>query len=118
MTSLDFLYVALGMGFIILVIFISVLLMHLVLLLRDVRKITDDVQNTTGRVKDLVFEPLKTLAKMSAGFSLVNDLVERLRSKFEDNGPEGEDSEEAEMEDEVGKKPKKKGFFRVNRLSE
>lgn len=115
MTSLDFLYVALGMGFIILVIFISVLLMHVVLLLRDVRKITDDVQNTTGRVKDLVFEPLKTLAKMSAGFSLFNDIVEKLRAKFEDNGPEGEDSEEMAEEDSP---KKKKGFFKVNRLSE
>lgn len=117
MTSLDFLYVSLGIGFIILVIFISVLLMHVVMMLRDVRKITDDVQSTTGRVKELVFEPLKVLGQMSAGFGLVNDIIERIRSKFNEKGPEGEDSEEAVMEEEE-EKPKKRGFFKVKKLSE
>jgi hypothetical protein len=115
MTSLDFLYVALGMGFIILVIFISVLLMHLVMLLRDVRKITDDVQSTTGRVKEFVFEPLQTLGKMSAGFAILNGLLEKLKSRFEESMPEGEDSEE-EVAEESPKK--KKGFFKVKKLSE
>ncbi len=79
MTSLDFLYIALGGGFVLLVIFLSVLIIHLVLVLRDVTKISNNMREASDRIRDVVVEPMKALAEVSSGFGVVHDLIEKIK---------------------------------------
>lgn len=50
MDPLAFLYISLGVGFLILVIFLCVTLMYVIQILRDISKITDNVQGTVEKV--------------------------------------------------------------------
>ena len=97
MTTLDFLYISLGGGFILLVIFLCVLLLHLTLVLRDVSKATANLKDVSDRLKEAIFDPLKTLSEMSAGFSLVHGLVEKIRARYAEVT---EDSDEDQVEEE------------------
>ena len=84
MTSLDFLYIALGAGFLIVSIFLSALLLNLILTLRDVNKITGNVRSITDKLKESVFEPLKVLSELTAGFGVVHELIEKIRARYEE----------------------------------
>jgi ABC-type transport system involved in cytochrome bd biosynthesis fused ATPase/permease subunit len=123
MTSLDFLYIALGGGFMILVIFLCVLILYVVLILRDVNKITENFKESSDRIREVVIEPMKALSEMSVGFGLVHDLIEKIRSKQAEAMED--DLEDMEVEDEVqeeqaktkSKSDKKgKGGFSINKL--
>ena len=81
MTSLDFLYIALGGGFILFIIFLCVVLLQVALILRDVTKVTANVTTISERVKETVLEPLKALSEMTAGLGFVHDLIEKIREK-------------------------------------
>lgn len=109
MTSLDFLYIALGSGFLLLMVFLSVLVLHLTILLRDVSKITGDVSEVTSKVKETVFEPLKALSELTAGFGFINDIVEKVRSKYEENAQNMEEEEDEPVKKSETKS--KNGFF-------
>lgn len=89
MTSLDFLYIALGAGFLIVSIFLSALLLNLILTLRDVNKITENIRNITDKLKESVFEPLKVLSELTAGFGVVHELIEKIRARYEDAEEDG-----------------------------
>lgn len=65
LTSLDFLYIALGVGFIFLVILLSVLLIHLVLVLRDVRKVSNTAGTISEYFQEIVTTPLYYVGKIS-----------------------------------------------------
>lgn len=111
MTSLDFLYIALGGGFLLLVVFLCVLILNLTLILRDITKVTDNAVEISDRVKEVVFEPLKTLSEMTVGFGFVHDLFEKIRAKYEEATAEDEEElDEAEDVEEKNKKGKKGGF--------
>ncbi len=130
MTPLDFLYLALGIGFIILVIFICVMLLNLTLVLRDVTKMTGNFKEVSEKVRDVVMDPLKTLSEMSASFGFVHNIVEKIRARFDeveagescDQCGEDECSCEEELKKEEKKiekeieKTKKRGFFSVKKL--
>ena len=58
-TSGDILNMSLAIGFIVLVIFLSVLTFYGIVLLRDIAKVADDVRDVTKKVKKSVVEPLR-----------------------------------------------------------
>ncbi len=58
-TSGDILNIALAVGFIVLVIFVSILCFYAIMILRDVSKVVDDVEEVTTRVRKIVVEPLR-----------------------------------------------------------
>lgn len=60
-TSGDILNISLAIGFLVLVIFISMVCFYLVLVLRDVSKVTDEVQEIVYRVHKTIVEPLKAI---------------------------------------------------------
>ena len=57
MDPLSFLYIALGVGFLLLVIFACVTMIYLIQILRDAAKISDSVRDTAERVNDYVIQP-------------------------------------------------------------
>ena len=73
MDALSFLYIALGVGFLLLVIFTCVVLIYLSQVLRDVAKITDSVRDTAERVNDYVVQP----------FALVSNVVDYVKPMIE-----------------------------------
>jgi hypothetical protein len=101
MSSLDFLYIALGGGFVLLVIFLCVTLLHLTLVLRDVTKISSNAKDVSERIKDVVLEPLKVLSELGGSFAFVNEFVEKIKSRMSDLSDEAHD-------ESAGKE--KKGF--------
>ena len=58
-SSGDILNISLAVGFIVLVIFISIFIFYGILILRDISKVVDDVEEVTSRVKKTVVEPLR-----------------------------------------------------------
>lgn len=60
-TSGDILNMSLAIGFIVLVIFISLLCFYGILILRDVSKVVDDVEEVTHKVKSTIVEPLRAV---------------------------------------------------------
>ncbi len=135
MTSLDFLYIALGGGFVILVIFLCVLFLNLTLVLRDVSKMTANFKEVSERVREVVMEPMKALSEMTASLGFIHQIVEKIRTRFEevkedavckDCGEEECYCEPSEKEKEEAKKAlekekekeqaKKKGFFSIRKL--
>ncbi len=69
MDPLSFLYIALGVGFLVLVVFISVTLIYFIQILRDVSKITDSVRDTADRVNEYVLQP----------FAIINQVIEHVK---------------------------------------
>lgn len=129
MTPLDFLFIALGGGFVILVIFLCVMLLNLTLVLRDVSKMTGNFKEVSDRVRDVVMEPLKAISEMTASLGFVHGIVEKVRSRFEEvkDGDKCEDcgeedcacvDETDEEKEKPQEKPKKKSFFSVRKLGE
>jgi uncharacterized protein YoxC len=60
-TSGDVLNMSLAIGFIILVIFLCFLIFYAVLILRDVSKVMDDVEEVVTRVRTTIVQPLKAV---------------------------------------------------------
>ncbi|MDD3861932.1 MAG: Asp-tRNA(Asn)/Glu-tRNA(Gln) amidotransferase subunit GatB [Candidatus Gracilibacteria bacterium] len=60
-TSGDILNMALAIGFLVLVIFLSILIFYFILVLRDVSKIVDDVEDITERFRATIIEPLRAV---------------------------------------------------------
>ena len=58
-TSGDIMRMSFGLGFVVLVIFLSMALLYLIFILRDVSKILDDVKDVTEKVRVSVVSPLK-----------------------------------------------------------
>lgn len=69
MDPLAFLYIALGVGFLLLVVFICVTLIYCIQILRDVTKISESVRDTAERVNDYVVQP----------FAIINQVIEHVR---------------------------------------
>lgn len=124
MTSLDFLYIALGGGFVLLVIFLCVMLLHLTLVLRDVTRVTANVKTISDRLRETVLEPMKALSEMTAGLGFIHDLIEKIRARSaEAASGEGkhqcEESDSTSEKDQTDDHPRpaaKKNLARKNRL--
>ena len=52
---------SLAIGFIVLVIFISILIFYAIMILRDTSKIMDDVEEIVTRVHDTIIQPLRAI---------------------------------------------------------
>ena len=99
MTSLDFLYIALGVGFIFLVIFICVLLLQLTLILRDTSSSVKNVKEATEYLKKAIMEPLEYLSEVSAGFSFIQNMVDKYKeAKAEKEMDADDDGTEFEVQ--------------------
>jgi len=129
MTSIDFLYIALGVGFVILVIFLCVMLLNLSIVLRDVSKMTGNFKEVSERIREFVLEPVKSIAEMTSSLGFIHNIVEKIKSRFEDveagECTECEDGVCSACNEEVcrcddekisKKEEKKKGFFSVRKL--
>jgi len=60
-TSGDILNMSLAIGFIILVIFLSILIFYAIMILRDTAKVVDDVAEVVSKVHKTIVEPLKAI---------------------------------------------------------
>jgi uncharacterized protein YggT (Ycf19 family) len=60
-TSGDVLNMSLAIGFIVLVIFISVFFLYMILILRDVTKVVDNISEIVGKIHSTIIEPLRAL---------------------------------------------------------
>lgn len=69
----SFLYIALGVGFLLFVIFVCVTLIYVMQILRDVNKITGRVKDTAERVNDYIIQP----------FAVVNSVIEHIKPMIE-----------------------------------
>lgn len=95
MSSLDFLYIALGGGFLLLVIFSCVLLLQLTWILRDVNKITANASEASEKIKETILEPLKIISEFAGRFGFIKDIVDKIRSKYSQmSGSDSEDQSE------------------------
>ena len=52
---------ALAIGFIVLVIFVSIMVFYAILILRDVSKVIEDVEQVTTRIRTTIVEPLRAV---------------------------------------------------------
>ncbi|MFA5829084.1 MAG: DUF948 domain-containing protein [Candidatus Gracilibacteria bacterium] len=85
MDPLAFLYIALGVGFLLLVIFICVTLIYFMQILRDVNKITDSARDTAERVNDYVLQPLALISQVVEHVKPMIDAIQQKRHQLEDN---------------------------------
>lgn len=60
-TSDDVLNMSLAIGFIVLVIFLSILIFYAILILRDTSKTADAIAEIVGRVRKTIVEPLRAV---------------------------------------------------------
>lgn len=60
-TSGDVLNMSLAIGFIVLVIFLSILIFYAIMILRDTTKVVDNVSEIVGKVHSAIIEPLRAL---------------------------------------------------------
>ncbi len=105
LNPLDFLYIALGGGFLLLVIFLCVMLLNLTILLRDIAKITENVKIVSEKIRKTVLEPFKAVSEITEMFG---DIIKGIRAKFEHEEPQEEQSD-------VQKK-NKKSPFKIKRM--
>lgn len=78
-TSLDVLYISLALGFIVLVIFLSISLFYLIFILRDVSKITDKAKDTTDVLSEYVLSPVRFFYGL---YEKLEPLIEALVAKY------------------------------------
>ena len=57
MTSLQFLHLALGIGFLILVVFISIALTYVIRILKDITAVSSKVKTTAEKINEYLLEP-------------------------------------------------------------
>ncbi len=77
-TSLDVLYMSLAIGFIILVIFLSILIFYAILVLRDSAKMIDNVEQIVNRIHKTIIQPLRAVDYIMETISpYVQAVVER-----------------------------------------
>lgn len=76
-TSLDMLHMSLAIGFIILVIFLSIALLYLIFILRDTSKMTQDAREVTDKVNQIVVSPLKMIGYFMDQAKPIVDSVKR-----------------------------------------
>lgn len=81
-TSLDVLYIALAVGFIVLVIFLSITLFYLIFVLRDLSKITDKAKETVDVATEYVLSPIQFFAGLLEKIGpIIEALMDRASKK-------------------------------------
>lgn len=80
-TSGDILNMSLAIGFLVLVIFLSLLCFYAILILRDISKVVDDVEEVTHKVKSTIVEPLRAVDFLMEKAKPYIDMVLEKRTK-------------------------------------
>ena len=83
MDALNFLYIALGVGFLVLVVFISVCLLYVIQILRDMNKITDSVSDTATRINDYVIQPFALISQVVDQIKPIIGVIQAKREQME-----------------------------------
>lgn len=78
-TSGDILNISLAVGFIVLVIFLSILIFYAILVLRDLSKVVSEVEEVVSRVHNTIIEPIKFVDLI---FSKLRPYVELMAEKM------------------------------------
>jgi len=78
MDPLSFLYIALGVGFLLIAIFLCATLIYVIQILRDVSKISSSISETADRVNDYLIQPF---AFLSSASEYVKPLLEIVKNK-------------------------------------
>ena len=84
MDPLSFLYIALGVGFLLIAIFLCATLIYVIQILRDVSKVTDSVSETADRVNDYLIQPFAFLSNASDYIKPLIDIVQSKRVQLND----------------------------------
>lgn len=82
MDPLSFLYIALGVGFLLMAIFVCATLIYVIQILRDVSRITDNVSETTERVNDYLVQPFAFLSNAADYLKPLLDTVKNKRDEL------------------------------------
>lgn len=90
-TSQDVLFMSLAIGFIILVIFLSVAIMYGIFILRDVSKMTQDAREVTDKVNQIVISPLRVVSSL---IEHAMPFINSVKSKVEERRRHRDEDEE------------------------
>ncbi len=80
-STLDLLYLVLSMGILVLVVLFSVLIIHLVLVIRDLRKISNTAGDITQKFHSMILTPVSFVSKISE--NLAPHVEDFIKKKFE-----------------------------------
>ena len=80
-STLDLLYLVLSMGVLVLVVLLSVLIIHLVLVIRDLRKISNTAGDITEKFHTMILTPVSFVSKISE--NLAPYVEEFVKKQFE-----------------------------------
>lgn len=75
-TTQDILNIALAGGFILLVIFICVVSIYLIMILRDISRVTAHAKDTAQKVNDLILKPFKLVSSLASKAQPILEIVE------------------------------------------
>jgi len=85
-TSGDVLNMSLAIGFIVLVIFLSILIFYAVLILRDVSKVVDNVSEVVEKVHKTLVQPLRAIDFVIERIQPYIDMALEKRAKSKEKG--------------------------------
>lgn len=81
-TSGDILNISLALGFIVLVIFLSILIFYAILVLRDVSKVVSEMEELVTKVHGAVIQPIRLMDSLLARFTpFVETVIEKVIMK-------------------------------------
>ncbi|HCW32313.1 MAG: hypothetical protein UT36_C0010G0067 [Candidatus Peregrinibacteria bacterium GW2011_GWF2_39_17] len=85
LTSLDILYVILAIGIALMSIFLSILLVYLIMILRDINKATEAIKDSAERVNEMILKPIRMAHEVLKYAKPVVDIVEeKIRERGEE----------------------------------
>ncbi len=87
-TSQDVLFMSLALGFIVLVIFLSIALMYLIFILRDTSMMTHDAKEVTHKVNQVVISPLRFLGSLTDHLKPFIDSIKQRKGKHDEEDEE------------------------------
>ncbi len=87
-TSQDILFMSLAIGFIVLVIFLSIALMYLIFILRDTSMMTHDAKEVTHKFNQVVITPLQFLGGLVENIKPFLDSLKKRRGKRQEEDDE------------------------------
>lgn len=79
-SSLDILYLSLALGFIVLVVFTSVMMMYLIMILRDITKVVDNAKDITDKVNEYIVSPVRIASQVAV---YMKPVLEAVVNRFE-----------------------------------
>ena len=79
----DFMYLAIGVGVLLVAIFGSVALFYLIFILRDVSKTTENVRETTERVNEYIISPIRVANTVIEKAKSIYDAIMERKDEYE-----------------------------------